>query len=215
VLVQNYPRLADFPAALPNGSGEPRVVYAGGINRIRGVRETIAALALLPSESPVRLSLLGGFSDPAFEAELRGMPGWSRVDYLGFLSRAEMVRELARCRAGIVLFLPERDHLDAQPNKLFEYMAAGLPVIASNFPLWRQIVEPMALGICVDPLDPAAIARAIGHLATTPTLARETGARGRAAVEQRLNWQTEAEKLVRMYGELLIQPAPRRRVSLL
>lgn len=203
VLVQNYPLLADFPPPLPTAYAEARIVYAGGISRIRGIRETVQALALLPPGSPIRFTLLGHFSDPAFEAELRALPGWARVDYAGFAPRQQMVAELARCRAGLVLFHPERDHVDAQPNKLFEYMAAGLPVIASNFPLWREIVEASGSGLCVDPLDPRAIARAIERVALDGPLAAKTGARGRDAVERRLNWEREAETLRAFYARLV------------
>jgi glycosyltransferase involved in cell wall biosynthesis len=203
VLVQNYPRLADFPPPPPSGSDEARVVYAGGISPIRGIREIVLSLGLLPPDSPIRLALLGSFSEPAFEAELRALPGWARVDYIGFAPRQQMVAELARCRAGLVLFHPERDHVDAQPNKLFEYMAAGLAVIASDFPLWKSLVEGSGSGICVDPLDPRAIARAIERIALDPALAARLGGSGRAAVEQRVNWDREAAVLLAFYARLL------------
>jgi glycosyltransferase involved in cell wall biosynthesis len=91
----------------------------------------------------------------------------------------------------------------AWPVKLFEYMAAGLPVVASNFPLWKEIVEGNRCGITVDPLDPKAIAQAIEYLLAHPEEARQMGENGRRAVEEKYNWEKEAEKLLALYKELV------------
>jgi glycosyltransferase involved in cell wall biosynthesis len=210
VLVQNFPILADFRPATGTAMqrGESTyLAYIGGISPIRGIREIVAALGLLPADSPVRLRLLGNFSSGDFERELRSTPGWSRVDYLGFLPRGEAARQLQECAAGLVLYLPERDHVDAQPNKLFEYMAAGLPIIASNFPLWREYVEGRRCGIVVDPTNPRAILRAIERLLADPVDAAEMGARGRRAAETMLNWAAEEGKLLALYHRLVIASA--------
>jgi glycosyltransferase involved in cell wall biosynthesis len=89
-------------------------------------------------------------------------------------------------------------------------MAAGLPVIASRFPLWQDIVEGNDCGVCVDPGDPAAIAAAIDHFCLHPQLARRMGENGRRAVHTRYNWRGEADKLAGLYEGLLAAPgAPR------
>jgi glycosyltransferase involved in cell wall biosynthesis len=208
-LVQNFPLLADYEE--PGTARQRRssdLAYIGGISRIRGLREVVAALALLPADSPVRLRLLGEFSDADFAAELRALPGWQRVDYLGFQPREAVIGHLDQCCAGLVLFHPERDHVDAQPNKMFEYMAAGLPVIASDFPLWRQLVEEPGCGLTVDPLDPAAIATAMRRLTSDPAAAAAMGERGRAAVRGTLNWEHESRALLALYACLLGSAVP-------
>jgi glycosyltransferase involved in cell wall biosynthesis len=98
---------------------------------------------------------------------------------------------------GIVTFLPIPNHVEAQPNKLFEYMSAGLPVIASDFPRWRDFVGDR--GRLVDPQDPQQIAAAMRFYLDHPEEARAAGARGRRAVEQQYNWDVEAEQLLRVY----------------
>jgi glycosyltransferase involved in cell wall biosynthesis len=113
-----------------------------------------------------------------------------------------MAAGLEDADAGLVCFLPAPNHVEAGPNKLFEYMAAGLPVIASDFPAWRPIVEGNDCGLCVDPADPAAIARAILYLAENPGRRAEMGANGRRAVMERYNWEAEGRRLIAAYERL-------------
>ena len=80
---------------------------------------------------------------------------------------------------------------------------ASLPVVASNFPLWKEIVEGNRCGITVDPLDPKAIAQAIEYLFTHSEEARQMGENGRRAVEEQYNWDREGAKLLKLYEELL------------
>jgi glycosyltransferase involved in cell wall biosynthesis len=81
-------------------------------------------------------------------------------------------------------------------------MAAGLPVLASDFPLWRALIEEARCGLTVDPLDPRTIAAAIVTLLDDPEAAEAMGARGRRAVEATYNWSTERTKLLELYASL-------------
>src|SRR5690606_21589492 len=118
-------------------------------------------------------------SEMDVQAAIRAAPGWKKVEALGFLDRSQVAKVLARSVAGLVTFLPAPNHIDAQPNKMFEYMSAGVPVIASDFPLWREIIEGNGCGICVDPLRPREIAQAIDYLIANPEEARRMGNNGR------------------------------------
>lgn len=94
----------------------------------------------------------------------------------------------------LVQFHPLPNHLDSLPTKMFEYMSSGIPVIASDFPLWRTIIEGNQCGLCVDPLDPKAIAAAIDYLVKNPDVARSMGENGRRAVLTKYNWSVQAKK---------------------
>lgn len=204
-LVQNYPVLdgLSVQSSTPYDQRGPLVAYVGGISAIRGVREVVEALSRIPANYNVRLALAGIFERPEFEAELREMPGWEHVDFHGWLAREDMGRILDSTRMGVVMFHPEPNNREAQPNKLFEYMSVGIPLLASNFPLWEEIIHGSSCGLTVDPLDVDAIAEAIEWLLSHPDEAEKMGRRGRRAVEERYNWATEGEKLVKMYNRLL------------
>jgi glycosyltransferase involved in cell wall biosynthesis len=195
--VNNFPVIGELDASVPWGEKREEVCYVGGIESIRGIREVVRACGLLRTET--RLHLAGTFSEPAVEAEVKAYPGWTRVNEHGFLDRDGVRRLLGRSVAGLVIFHPLPNHMDAQPNKMFEYMSSGVPVIASNFPLWREIVEGNGCGLCVDPLDPKAIAAAIDHLVSKPDIARRMGENGRQAVHEKYNWSIEERKLLDFY----------------
>jgi glycosyltransferase involved in cell wall biosynthesis len=125
------------------------------------------------------------------------------VTFKGFLSRPEIVRELGNARAGVVTMHPTERYRTNYPVKLFEYMAAGIPVIASDFPAWRPFVVESACGILVDPLDPSAIAAAIQWILEHPGEAEAMGKRGREAIRTSYNWETEAERLLAFYARFM------------
>ncbi|MDH4992787.1 glycosyltransferase family 4 protein [Aquamicrobium lusatiense] len=203
--INNFPMLGELDGAVPWEQKEREVCYVGGITAIRGIREVIAAMGLCRSRA--RLNLGGGFPESRVKADVEKMPGWAAVNELGFLSREAVRETLGRSVAGIVTFLPMPNHIDAQPNKMFEYMSAGLPLIASDFPLWREIVEGNDCGVCVDPADPAAIAEAIDRLVENPDLARRMGENGQRAVNERYNWAIEEKKLLALYDTVLLPRA--------
>jgi glycosyltransferase involved in cell wall biosynthesis len=198
--INNFPMIGELEGGVGWDRKADEVCYIGGIAAIRGIREVVAAMAV--THPRIQLNLVGGFAEAEVEKEVRMAPGWQQVNPLGVRDRAGVRDVLARSRAGLVTFLPVPNHVDAQPNKMFEYMSAGVPVIASHFPLWREIVEGNECGLCVDPLDPAAIAGAVNRLVEDPVLAQRMGENGRRAVMERYNWAAEEKKLLAFYDRL-------------
>jgi glycosyltransferase involved in cell wall biosynthesis len=82
-------------------------------------------------------------------------------------------------------------------------MTVGLPVIASNFPVWQEVVEENNCGLTVNPFDPEDIAKAIEYLLDNPDQARKMGQNGRKAVLEKYNWENEEQKLIELYENLL------------
>lgn len=198
--IKNFPMLGELDADVAWESKAKEVCYVGGIFASRGIREIVAAIGL--TRSGTRLRLAGNFIERDVRVEVEAMPGWARVEDLGYLSRLGIKAVLARSMVGLVTLHPTPAYIESLPVKMFEYMSAGLPVIASNFPLWRDVIEGNDCGLCVDPLAPQEIANAIDHLVENPEMARRMGENGRRAVHERYNWNIEKEKLLALYANL-------------
>jgi glycosyltransferase involved in cell wall biosynthesis len=199
--INNYPLLGELSTGDVDWSQKKgQVAYVGGIGRIRGILQVVKAIGLV--QSGARLQLAGKFGEPTIEQTAHADAGWQKIDAIGFVGRKEVRDLLARCVGGLVTFLPSPNHIDAQPNKMFEYMSAGVPVIGSDFPLWKTIIEGNQCGLCVDPLDPHAIASAIDYLITHPEEAEQMGRNGQKAVLEQYNWDNEEQKLLIFYNLL-------------
>lgn len=208
VTVCNFPRVELFEgsergpergklAASPN-----RIVYAGGLSEARGVAEMVAAMARLPDDLDAQLVLFGRFDPPDLVERVACDAGWKRVDYRGWREHDCVLEALSSARLGLVLLHPEPIFVESMPIKMFEYMAAGIPVVASDFPLWRTLVQATGCGTLVDPRDVEAIAAAIATLLADPDRAEAMGRKGLEAVARKYNWEGEARKLCTLYAAL-------------
>ncbi len=197
--INNFPILGELSNTTPWEEKNDEVCYVGGIAKIRGIREIVKAMAFTPS---AKLNLAGIFSEKNIEDEVKNYEGWDRVNELGFLNREDVAQVLSRSKAGIVTFYPLLNHIDAQPNKMFEYMSAGVPIITSNFKFWKEIVEGNNCGICVNPLNPQSIADAINYILAHPDEAQKMGENGKKSVLEKYNWDNEKKKLFEIYKEL-------------
>lgn len=198
--INNFPILGELSNGTPWSEKKDEVCYVGGIGEARGIKEVVKALEYT---SDIKLNLVGAFSEKVVEEEVQAYDGWQKVNELGFLGRDEVANVMSQSKAGIVTFHPLPNHIDAQPNKMFEYMSAGLPIITSNFPLWKEIVEGNSCGICINPLEPKEIAAAIDYIMTHPKEAEEMGHNGKKAVVEKYNWHVQEKKLFEIYEELV------------
>ena len=205
VVVQNFPVLSELVTAdrVPYAQRPADFAYVGTIETIRGAREMVRAVGAMAESSRTRLQLAGPIRPSTLETEMRDDPAWSRVVFHGWATRGEVATILGRVRAGLVVLHPVGGYTESWPVKMFEYMAAGLPVIASDFPLWRKIIDGAQCGLLVDPADPEAIAAAMQWVLDHPEEAERMGERGRAAVRERYNWDREAVKLLDFYQSLV------------
>jgi glycosyltransferase involved in cell wall biosynthesis len=203
VMVRNFAILSEYHSLgiRPMRDRPLEVAYMGTITLNRNILGMIDAVELARDRGAV-LRLAGHFTVANDEALARAHPCWERVSYDGWVSRHQVAEILGSVRAGLVVLKPVKHEMLTYPIKMFEYMAAGVPVISSDFPLWREIVEKAGCGILVDPMKPQAIADAIRWVIDNPDEAQAMGERGQRAVLETYSWENEANVLFKFYKQL-------------
>lgn len=194
--VNNFPIRDELFQIQPDFQKDGQYIcYVGSISEIRGVYELVKALPAIHS----RLILAGEFDNDDFRKKLESTEGWHLVDYVGYVDRCQVADIYRKSFAGIVTLHPTINYLDSLPVKMFEYMAAGVPVIASDFPFWKQIISASECGICVDPMDYRKIAEVVLSLKNDQALSRQMSVNGKKAVDEKYNWSIEENKLIAFY----------------
>jgi glycosyltransferase involved in cell wall biosynthesis len=202
VTVENFPWLASFPKVTPISAATPRnFVHIGGLSRDRGVFQMFSAIETSSLTTPMALTVAGSLD--AETQELFREKAQIAVTYVGNLPVSEVPSVISDSIAGLVLFMPAPNHFESQPTKLFEYMAAGRPFVASNFAYWIKLFGPFDCGLFVDPCDPVAIREAMETLAGDLPMAEAMGLRGRSALERHFTFETQATQLYNAVQQLV------------
>jgi glycosyltransferase involved in cell wall biosynthesis len=196
VTVCNYPLLSELSMGAKDETKGREVCYIGSITAIRGVEQMVRAM----EHCSAHLHLAGAWSPESLRTETMKLDGWRHVTDHGFVGREEVWAIYARCPVGLVTLHPVENYIESLPIKLFEYMLAGMAVVASDFPLWNRIITEAGCGLCIDPMDPAAIGQAIDTLLNDPEAARAMGQRGREAVLSHYNWEQQQVVLNALYS---------------
>lgn len=205
ITIHNYPELQDAAPDDGHLADEPVGIYVGGLSKDRGLEVLLEAGKRLRLAYPeARIQVLGPLELAGVRRECAFVDMWGAygVEYLGRVPHREVPKRLRRARVGLIPWLPTPNHLKGTPVKLFEYMLAELPVVASDFGFISLIVRNTGCGLLVPPGDAAALSKAIEVLLRDPSKAAEMGLRGRMAVLDRYNWGSEEKKLVALYESL-------------
>jgi glycosyltransferase involved in cell wall biosynthesis len=206
VAIHNYPELTvPTDADKEYADRDSIAIYVGGISRDRGLEVLLEAGRTLRERSSLaRIQILGPLDLAGVASRYTTVQSWPRdgVEHLGVVDHSEVSSWLGRARIGLVPLLPTPSFIKSVPIKLFEYMRAGLPVVASDFGCMREVLRETGCGLLVPPGDPAALASAVQVLLDDPEGAREIGRRGRAAVLAKYNWDLEARELLALYERL-------------
>lgn len=203
IMVQNFPILKD-DVRFAEYKSDGNLFYVGDISRIRGAHEMVdLAEDISHLNIKKNLVLAGKFSPPSLENELKEKNGWGNTTYIGWINREELNKQLQNSCLGLVLLYPEPHHIRSQPNKLFEYMYGGIPIVSADLPRYKEIIDEVGCGVTVNPLNRESILEGVKYILENPALAAKMGERGRKAVIERFNWDIEKMKLFKFYEELI------------
>lgn len=207
-IIRNYPLISNklLKNEIRLQHNFPKLVYVGGISKTRGIFEMIGAIKILKQKfKSIQLKMAGPI-EGKIKLRMNNLVKYyglnENIVFYGKISHPEALQLISTADIGLSLLYPVPNYIESLPTKLFEYMTAGLPVIASNFPLWKKIIEGNNCGICVNPTVPKEIAKAIKYLIEHPQEAKKMGENGRRAVLEKYNWENEGKKLLKVYEEL-------------
>lgn len=198
-IVHNYPRSV---FNLPNNGAEVdpnRIVFVGALTRIHGVEEVLESVSRIRKEHPqAKLELYGRMLDAELQlpVEQAEREGWCK--HISWLEPGDLASKLTGAGVGLVPYLPLRDHLDSLPTKIFEYMALGIPILASDFPLWQRIIEAQNVGVCSPPTVEG-LTEALTLMVRNPARLQTWSARARETYKKYYRWEVEAENLRSLY----------------
>lgn len=198
--ITNYPILHNFK---DNRNWGNQICFTGGISAQWMHDNVIRSIENIDVKYVVAGVIEGNYMD-----RLKELPAWEKVDYQGVVTPQEVSKIQQNSFAGIALndYVANVGYtLGSLGNtKLFEYMMSGIPVIATDFILWREIIEKYQCGICVNPRNVDAINEAIIYLKDHPDEAKRMGDNGRKAVEEEFNWASQEKILFEMYDKIFI-----------
>ena len=186
IIIENHVRSEEFrPGSAPPSARPLLACYVGVLSKERHVETMLEAVARVGA----RLALAGRWYPPSYRDRLSTRASWQRVDEWGLLDRGQVQNLFDQSRAGLLILDLHGDEQHSSSNKLFEYMAAGLPVIASDLHFTREVILRHRCGLLVSPpTSKAALAAAIKWILDHPTEAEQMGRAGRRAVEQHYSW---------------------------
>ena len=212
-LVQNYPMLTDETIAIANNNKTkahpPLLVYVGAVSEIRGAGICVElAGALARHGCDFHMKLIGPWQDSEesnrkLKSRIEVLQLQDKVELTGRMKWTEAMEIVSEATIGMCLLLPEPNFTTCLATKILEYMMYGIPVLASDFDHWRKYVDGERTGMMVDPGNIDRVTEVCLQMLADPEQLEQMGKRGRAAVQEKYNWDTEFNELLRCYDNLL------------
>jgi glycosyltransferase involved in cell wall biosynthesis len=193
LLVRNVPNKPSEVYEVRPVPEQPIIYYQGALNIGRGLKEAIRALSFLPKYQMI----IAGSGDEAAElhALVRDLGFEDRVRFTGQLPFERLAAEAEKAHVGLCL-LENRglNYYHSLPNRLFDYPALGLPIIATGFPDITEVVTSFETGLLLNVMEPEQIAQTIRTACEDKVLREKWNKSLKAAVED-LNWERECRRL--------------------
>ena len=200
-LIRNFPimELIDKSKPVDIEKNKPVIIYIGGITRIRGIRELINVTDSFKGK--IELWILGPWESNELQEECMKMDGWKYTKYFGNKPMDEVYKYLKKADIGCCTLYKTNNHLNSLPVKAYEYMTCSLPVVMSDFPLWRENFADGAL--FVDPNNVDEIKEKINLILNDNTVKDKLSKNGRKLIEDKFSWEAESKKLINLYNDIL------------
>lgn len=204
-VISNTPVLNRFETfATKRGDEKPlTLIYQGLLNPARGLQTVIEAVAIYSQKNPNFLFRIAGQgrSEKHLKALVQEHGLELHVEFLGWVDNRELPDLIGAADIGIVPHYRTTHSDHTIPNKLFDYMAAGKPVIVSDAKPLKRVVEQCNAGLVYPDRDPVALADVLTRL-SDPVLRQDLGKSGRRAVETEYNWEVDRKRLVQVVNEM-------------
>lgn len=202
-VVLNMPDIESLQGFASKERNKNELFYIGGISKNRGLDVTIDAIKIVKDKIPdIYFHCIGPYSEELLNSiDMKGLE--KNIKFYGRMPLLDGLKYSKNAKIGLSILKPIGNYTRSYSTKIFEYMAMGLPVITSNFELYKNIVEKYKCGICVNPLDPQEIANAIIYIINNHSQAEDMGQNGRNVVLERYNWFMEKKKLFGVYENLI------------
>ena len=199
-VVCNYPLLKEWKNMLDTTVVKQAnsLCYVGSITRKRGISHLLQAI----EDLNVSLHLAGTYEPAEYRDELSKLPAWSKVIEYGYVQREQAIKLISQAQIGVMLFLPEPNHINSLSTKVFEYLAGATCVLVSDFPVYQSLVTEGMCGIAVNPLNIKGISQAIQNLLADPNTCSLMGKQGRELIKTNYNWEAQENVLIDLYKKL-------------
>lgn len=197
VVISNFVVIEDYLDFNKSDRDYNRVCYVGGINSSRGVDNIVKAT----KNEDYYVEIVGDNS-PGIQKLIGYDNSCSNITLLGYLSKNDVLEVYKKSCIGLCVLHDTPNHRNAYPIKIFEYMAAGLAVICSDFPEYKKIVEGNNCGICIEPQNSKLLKETLLYLISNPNIIKDMGDNGQKAVKEKYNWTSQEAILLDFYKKL-------------
>jgi glycosyltransferase involved in cell wall biosynthesis len=204
-VISVFPSLKEMTKHESVNDGKIDIVHAGGLRWSYASEEFLEAIPIVLKQEPkARFIVIGAARSKLKNISLmKELEDSGDLVLINHIPHDEVMRKLRKCDIGLSLVLPiDQTHILAMPRKLFEYLAAGIPVVASDVPPLREIVAENECGVLVDARSPENIAQGILSLCEDPILRRKLGSNGQQSARQIFNAESEKAKIESLLDQL-------------
>ncbi|QSB24058.1 glycosyltransferase family protein [Curtobacterium sp. 24E2] len=202
IVVRNVPRIMDDHVPPAPNECAPVAVYVGSLSHDRGL-EVLTGVAGSPDlPSGWRIVTAGPIDAAVDRRRFDALVASGHIDHRGVVPPRAARELMSGSRVGLLPLLPTPAYRMSIPTKLFEYMASGTAVVATDVPLWRELLAGSECATWVPPGDPGAVVAALQRYEDDPELLERHAASGRALVRERFRWDREEQELLAVYRKL-------------